>query len=130
MAPRHNQPSESGSHWRRWNPHIHAPGTLLNDQFDGDWDGYLRAIESARPTVEVIGVTDYLCLETYKAVTAHKKAGRLPDVTLLFPNVEFRMASAVKRASLTRQLNGQEPYHVQEIMEQALVAWLASHGYQ
>ena len=27
-----------GSRWHRWDPHLHAPGTLLNDQFGGDWD--------------------------------------------------------------------------------------------
>ena len=25
----------SGSRWLRWEPHIHAPGTVLNDQFNG-----------------------------------------------------------------------------------------------
>jgi hypothetical protein len=50
---------------------------------------------------------------------------RVPLTTRVSPEV----ASAVKRASLTRQLQGQEPFHVQEIMEEALVAWLKRHGY-
>lgn len=89
-----NEPNtfQSGSHWRRWNPHLHAPGTLLNDQFEGEWDEYLTAIETATPAVEVLGVTDYLCLDSYKAVKTHKAAGRLPNVKLIFPNVEFRMS--------------------------------------
>lgn len=41
-----------GSEWRRWDPHIHAPGTVLNDQypsFEGEpteeaWDLYLQAL--------------------------------------------------------------------------------------
>jgi energy-coupling factor transporter ATP-binding protein EcfA2 len=82
---------ESGSHWRRWNPHLHAPGTLINDQFADDWEGYLTAIENAAPTVEALGVTDYLSIECYKAVRAKKAEGRLPNVKLIFPNVEFRM---------------------------------------
>ena len=24
-----------GSEWHRWEPHIHAPGTVLNNQFEG-----------------------------------------------------------------------------------------------
>jgi hypothetical protein len=45
----------SGSHWHRWDPHIHAPGTILNDlfgrdldKFDGGdvWDKYLRLLVS------------------------------------------------------------------------------------
>jgi len=82
---------ESGSQWRRWNPHIHAPGTLLNDQFEGEWEEYLKAIEDATPTVEVLGVTDYLGIECYKAVRAYYQNGRLSKVKLLFPNVEFRL---------------------------------------
>ena len=84
-------PWESGSQWRRWNPHIHAPGTLLNDQFAGDWEGYLNAIETARPVVEVLGIADYLSIGCYKAVWAHHQAGRLPEVKRLFPNVELRL---------------------------------------
>jgi ABC-type lipoprotein export system ATPase subunit len=82
---------ESGSLWRRWNPHIHAPGTLLNDQFTGDWEGYFNAIEQAHPVVEVLGITDYFSIGCYQAVRAQKQAGRLPKVTLLFPNVEMRL---------------------------------------
>ena len=82
---------EGGSQWRRWDPHLHAPGTLLNDQFEDDWEKYLTAIENASPAVEVLGITDYSCVECYKAVKVHREAGRLAKVKLLFPNVEFRM---------------------------------------
>ena len=85
------EPWESGSQWRRWNPHLHAPGTLFNDQFAGDWEGYLNAIEIAVPTVEVLGVTDYFSIGCYKAVRAKQQSGRLPKVKLLFPNVEMRL---------------------------------------
>lgn len=32
-----------GSEWRRWEPHIHAPGTVMNNQFSGPnaWGDYL-----------------------------------------------------------------------------------------
>jgi hypothetical protein len=51
--------------------------------------------------------------------------GRVPLTTRVSPEI----ASAVKRVSLTRQLQSQEPFHVQEIMEEALIAWLKQHGY-
>ena len=38
--------------------------------------------------------------------------------------VKPEIATAVKRASLARQLNGQEPCHVQDITEVAVEAWL------
>jgi hypothetical protein len=52
-------------------------------------------------------------------------AGRVPVTTRARPEV----ATALKRASLTRQLNGIEPYYVQDIMEVALETWLRTNGY-
>jgi len=96
---------EDGSKWRRWNPHIHAPGTLLNDQFKDNWDGYLQAIENSTPRVEVLGVTDYLSLDSYKAVKAYKDGGRLRDVKLILPNIEFRMTiSTAKQKGINLHL--------------------------
>jgi ABC-type lipoprotein export system ATPase subunit len=80
-----------GSLWHRWDPHLHAPGTLLNDQFGGDWDKYLERIEQSEPKIEALGVTDYFCIDTYKEVRERKAQGRLSDVKLLFPNVELRI---------------------------------------
>lgn len=51
--------------------------------------------------------------------------GRVPVTTRARPEV----ASALKRASLTRQLEGAEPFYVQDIMEAALESWLRQHGY-
>ncbi len=39
-----------------------------------------------------------------------------------------QVASALKRVSLQRQLNGVEPYHMQDIVEQALQTWLESNS--
>jgi hypothetical protein len=36
-----------GSSWHRWDPHIHTPGTLFADEYAGNWDGFLAAIEQA-----------------------------------------------------------------------------------
>lgn len=80
-----------GSEWNRWDPHLHAPGTLLNDQFKGDWEAYLRRIEDAIPTVRALGVTDYVSIETYRVVQQRKADGRMPQVGLIFPNVEMRL---------------------------------------
>jgi hypothetical protein len=80
-----------GSEWHRWDPHMHAPGTLLSDQFGGDWERYLGRIEASTPTVEALGVTDYFCIQTYREVKKKQAGGRLPNVRLLFPNVEMRL---------------------------------------
>jgi hypothetical protein len=39
------------------------------------------------------------------------------------------MVTALKRASLERQLQGVEPSSLQEMMEEALEPWLKQHGY-
>jgi ABC-type lipoprotein export system ATPase subunit len=80
-----------GSVWHRWDPHIHAPGTLLNDQFNGDWEAYLQGIEESSPSIQALGVTDYFCIQTYRRVRELKEKRRLPNVALLFPNVEIRL---------------------------------------
>lgn len=80
-----------GSIWHRWDPHLHAPGTLRNDQFNGDWEAYLQRIELSSPPVRALGVTDYFCIRTYREVRRRKAAGRLREVEFIFPNVEMRL---------------------------------------
>ena len=79
-----------GSTWRRWDLHIHTPGTILNDQF-GDWDEFLNAIEG-QTAVSVLGVTDYFSITNYSKLKKYKNAGRIPGIDLLIPNIEFRIA--------------------------------------
>ena len=85
-----------GSLWRRWDPHIHSPETVLNDQFKGEdaWDDYFSKLEKLSPSIVAIGLTDYYLLETYEKTAAAKAAGRLSNIELIFPNVELRLAIA------------------------------------
>jgi energy-coupling factor transporter ATP-binding protein EcfA2 len=80
-----------GSTWHCWDPHVHAPGTLLNDQFGGDWETFLHRLETANPTIRAIGVTDYFCIQGYEWVLERKNAGRLQNIDFIFPNVEMRL---------------------------------------
>lgn len=106
-----------GSEWRRWEPHIHAPGTVLNDQFKGNWDAYLSALESQTPEIEVIGVTDYYVTDTYEKLQEYKKAGRLPGVSLLFPNIEMRLLVGPKRSPVNVHLlvSPEDSNHLAEV---------------
>jgi hypothetical protein len=94
-----------GSEWHRWEPHIHSPGTVLNDQFKGPnaWDDYLKALEQASPTIEAIAVTDYYVTSTYQAVIQYWKSGRLPSVKLIFPNIELRLDVSTAKGSFVNQ---------------------------
>lgn len=108
-----------GSEWRRWEPHIHAPGTVLNNQFGGGtpWETYLTSLESVTPRIEAIAVTDYYLTDTYEEVLRHKAAGRLSDVQLIFPNVELRLDVAAKTGFVNVHLlvSPEDPNHVAEL---------------
>jgi energy-coupling factor transporter ATP-binding protein EcfA2 len=80
-----------GSLWHRWDPHLHAPGTLLTDQFKGNWTTYLDRIKNSSPTVKALGVTDYFSIGTYQSVRQRFLNGELGPVEFIFPNVEMRL---------------------------------------
>ncbi len=108
-----------GSLWRRWEPHIHAPGTILNDQFKGDnaWELYLTALEETSPKIEAIAVTDYYLTNTYEKVIKFKNSGRLPGIKLVFPNIELRLDVAAKSGFVNLHLlvSPEDPQHISEI---------------
>ena len=66
----------------------------MNDQFKGPnaWEDYLSALENATPTIQAIAVTDYYVTEAYETIRRYQEEdGRLPNVKLIFPNVEVRL---------------------------------------
>lgn len=108
-----------GSEWHRWEPHIHAPGTILNNQFGvaDPWSSYLTTLEGLTPKIEAIAVTDYYVTETYEEFLRHKAAGRLPGVSLLFPNIELRLDVAAKTGFVNVHLlvSPEDPDHLTEV---------------
>lgn len=109
-----------GSEWRRWEPHIHAPGTVMNNQFSGPtaWSDYLTALEQATPAIEVIAVTDYYVTDTYEEMLRHKAAGRLPATRLIFPNVELRLDVATAKGGFVNLhlfVSPEDPKHIEEL---------------
>ena len=88
-----------GSEWRKWDLHIHAPGTKLNDQFKDSgsdvWDQYCRILNES--DVYAFGITDYFSADCYfKTIEEFSK--RYPDSEkIFFPNIELRLSEAVNR---------------------------------
>jgi hypothetical protein len=113
-------PSARGSEWHRWDPHLHAPGTLQADEYpaaDG-WAHYLQALESASPVIHAIGVTDYCVTRSYELVKAAKEQGRLKDCSLLFPNVELRLNTGTVKGNFVNihlLVSPDDPNHVFEL---------------
>lgn len=80
-----------GSEWRKWDLHVHTPGTAKNDQFGCQqdvWDAYIEALENA--DIDAFGITDYFSLENYYKVKEYQDKGRLKG-KFIVPNVELRM---------------------------------------
>ena len=110
-----------GSVWHRWEPHIHAPGTILNNQYKGPsaWDRYLSTLEHASPIIEAIAVTDYYVTDTYEEMVRLKDSGRLPAVKLIFPNVELRLNVASSKGGFINihlLVNPENPEHVDQLL--------------
>jgi hypothetical protein len=109
-----------GSTWQRWDPHIHAPGTALNDGYGSKdpWSAFLERVNKADPPIRVLGITDYCGIEGYIIAAEHHKAGRMPGVGLVFPNVEFRLTIETgKSAGVNLHLlfSPHDPDHVDRI---------------
>ncbi len=121
-----------GSEWRRWEPHIHAPGTVLNDQFKGAdaWDRYLTSLEALTPSIQVIGVTDYYVTETYEELLRRRAQGRLPGVQLVFPNIEMRLDVAAKSGFVNVHLlvSPEDPNHLDELRRILSRLHFSAHG--
>ena len=93
-APQPAAPNQ-GSLWRRWDPHVHLPGTLFNDQFDGmSVEDALKILADAEPAIEAIGVTDYFTTASYRRAAAALENVAAPSIRLAFPNVELRLDNA------------------------------------
>lgn len=106
-----------GSEWRLWDLHVHTPETVLNNQF-GDWEEYLRVVES-HPEVKVLGVTDYMCITNYSKLKRFKSDGRISNIHLLIPNIEFRIAPQTDKATavnLHLLVSPNDKNHEQEIL--------------
>lgn len=80
-----------GSEWRKWDLHIHTPGTAKNDQYPSDeaWSDYLSKLEENKD-IAVLGITDYFSIENYLKAKEFQQNGRLLDKYLI-PNIELRI---------------------------------------
>lgn len=90
----------------------------MNNQFGPDaWDDYLTRVETSEPKIEALGVTDYCSIDEYERVLEFKAAGRLPDVGLIFPNIELRLPTATvddHPVNIHLLISPEDPNHVEE----------------
>lgn len=85
-------PNPEGSTWRRWDPHVHLPGTLFNNEFGAlTIPEALNILATRSPAVEAICVTDYYTTTIYRHAVKEWKAGAGASIKALIPNVELRL---------------------------------------
>lgn len=93
-----------GSEWRKWDLHLHAPGTRLSDGYKPlDWDRYCSTLESS--DVAVFGITDYFCFNGYREVKREHAARNPESKKLLLPNLELRLNEAVNKATVSKSIS-------------------------
>lgn len=100
MSEQGERKNNPGSLWRRWDPHVHLPGTLRNDGFGAL--GVAEALDilaSRTPAIEVVGVTDYGTTTSFREAHQAHGHGAGASIRLLFPNVELRLAYATGKGA-------------------------------
>jgi len=95
-----SRPRSRGSEWRKWDLHLHSPGTKLNDQFRVDsgepWDEYCLILHDS--DVQVFGITDYFSADGYFNTVTEFRDRYPKSPKILFPNVELRTGDVVNPA--------------------------------
>ncbi len=84
-----------GSEWRKWDLQIHCPDDVLNNRFDGEthdekWNKYIERLEQT--DLGAIAVTNYFCVNGYEKILNYKQQGRLKNINIILPNIEFRLS--------------------------------------
>jgi len=90
----------AGSEWRKWDLHVHVPGTKLSDAYDKkngqpDFDRFAEALEAS--DIVVFGITDYFSVDQTLAFIKHFKHKYPNSEKLLLINVELRLNETVNR---------------------------------
>jgi len=84
-----------GSEWRKWDLHIHTPLSISQQYGDGTrdevWESFINDLESLPKEFKVIGINDYIFIDGYKKVLDYKRSGRLSNIELILPVIEFRL---------------------------------------
>lgn len=101
-----------GSIWKKWDLHVHTPFSMYqkygNSLEDQTWENFICDLEKLPPEFKVIGINDYIFIDGFKKVLEYKeKKGRLKNIELILPVIEFRLKKFVGNEKF-RKIN----YHI------------------
>lgn len=90
----------AGSEWRKWDLHVHVPGTKLSDGYEKkndshDFDRFADILEQS--DVSVFGITDYFSADQTTAFIKFFKEKYPNSQKLLLVNVEIRLNETVNK---------------------------------
>lgn len=90
-----------GSEWRRWDLHLHAPGTRLSNRYEipegqDIWTEYCRRLHES--DVQAFGITDYFSAQGYFDTVAAYQQRHAGSNKLFLPNVELRTNEVVNKS--------------------------------
>ncbi|MGP5112821.1 TrlF family AAA-like ATPase [Corynebacterium casei] len=100
MGQQTNTVRTRGAEWKKWDLHVHAPTTRLENGYtkkangEPDWDRFCRIIHES--DVAAIGITDYFSLGSFFEFKERYYAlYPKDDSKVFFPNLELRLHYAV-----------------------------------
>ena len=101
--------STKGSIWHRWDPHIHTPGTVLEDKYPKDqrdptnrtaaWDGFFQHLLNCQPAIRAVGITDYCTLSSFRTFLSKARERNVGPLVYAFANVELRYSIRTEKGS-------------------------------
>ena len=97
-----------GSEWRKWDLHIHTPLSLVQNyggSTDENWEKFIKDLEALPEEFKVIGINDYFFIDGYIKVLEYKKAGRLSNIDLILPVIEFRINKFTGTEGKLKEIN-------------------------
>jgi len=91
---------QRGSEWRKWDLHVHTPGTKSNDGYkvnDGKdvWDEFCKKIEQS--DVDVFGITDYFSVDNYRIFVKKYQSKYPSSKKKFFLNIELKLNESVNQ---------------------------------
>jgi len=127
---------QKGSHWARWDLHVHTPFSTLNNNFGNPddelvWDEYISELFHKAFDLEIacIGITDYFSIKGYRKVSHilmnHERMEKIFEgnnqlvdyakSVLLLPNIELGLNTFVGDCSVNYHVIFSEELEADEI---------------
>ena len=91
-----------GSEWRKWDLHVHPPGTKLSDGYQcagdkAELDEFCETLHDS--DVQAFGIADYFSFDGFFAFKERYETLYPESDKVIFPNLELRLNEAVNKAT-------------------------------